>query len=109
MNKCIRANYETAQYTGTEAICETETSSPGLHFQPVIVQVGTDKSERIELRITGIEDVAKSIWSNVIIRYFHEVLDNFLVKNFLSVMRQQDANHQDLKSFIESFSKQCED
>ena len=97
LNKCIRANYETAQYPSA--------SSPGLHFQPVLIQLGSTRSERIELQITGIEDVAKSVWNNLIIRYFREKENDSLIKNFLSVLRLQNGNQNNLKTFVESFSK----
>ena len=103
LNKCIRANYETAQYPGGPE--ETESSSSGLHFQPVLVQLGGERSERIELRITSIEDVAKSVWDNVMIRYFRERDENILNKNFLLALRQEGTDPHILKSYIDSFRK----
>lgn len=103
LNKCLRSNYETAQYpsSGNEA----NAFSPGLHFQPVVIQLGSSRTERIELKLVGIEDVAKSVWNNVIIRYFREKENNSLIKNFLSALRTDHGNQNNLKMFIESCSK----
>lgn len=103
LNKCLRSNYETAQFSsGPFAV---GNSAPGLHFQPVLIQLGSSKSERIELKIAGIEDVAKSVWNNLIIRYFREKEGNSLINNFLSILRADNGNQENLKTFIESFSK----
>lgn len=98
LNKCLRSNYETAQYP-------SGTSAPGLHFQPVVIQIGTSRTEKLELRITGIEDVAISVWNKLILRYFRDRDNNILVNNFLSSLRDPSANQSDLKLFIDSFSK----
>lgn len=103
LNKCLKSNYETAQYPNTSN--EGMMFSPGLHFQPVVIQLGSSRAERIELKIVGIEDVAKSVWNNVIIRYFREKESNYLINNFLSVLRIESGNQNNLKAFIESFSK----
>jgi hypothetical protein len=103
LNKCLKSNYETAQYPNTSN--EGMMFSPGLHFQPVVIQLGSSRAERIELKIVGIEDVAKSVWNNVIIRYFREKESNYLINNFLSVLRIESGNRNNLKAFIESFSK----
>ena len=97
MNKCLRSNYETAQYP-------SGTSAPGLHFQPVVIQIGPSRAERLELSITSVEDVAISVWNNLILRYFRERENNDLVKTFLSALRDPSANQSDLKLFIDSFS-----
>ncbi len=104
LNKCLRSNYETAQYSGNGTSDETNTSSPGLHFQPVVIQIGEVRTERIELRVTSIEDVAKNVWNNLIICYFRERDDDILIKSFLRTLRHPNACQQELKSFIESFS-----
>ena len=98
LNKCLRSNYETAQYPSS-------TAAPGLHFQPVLIQCGSSRTEKLELRITGIEDVAISVWSNLILRYFRERENNILVRHFLSSLRNPLASQSDLKIFIDSFSK----
>jgi hypothetical protein len=103
LNKCLKSNYETAQYPNTSN--EGMMFSPGLHFQPVVIQLGSSRAERIELKIVGIQDVAKSVWNNVIIRYFREKESNYLINNFLSVLRIESGNRNNLKAFIESFSK----
>ena len=101
LNKCLRSNYETAQYP-------SGTSAPGLHFQPVTIQIGSSRTEKLELRIISVEDVAISVWKNLILRYFREREENVLVKNFLSALRDPSANQSDLKLFIDSF-RWCED
>ena len=102
LNKCLRSNYETAQYPSSGN--ESNTSSPGLHFQPVSIQLGSIRSERIELKIVGIEDVAKSVWNNVMLCYFREKENNGLVKKFLSTLRTENGDQNNLKMFIESYS-----
>lgn len=102
LNKCLKSNYETAQYPSTSN--EGSTFSPGLHFQPVVIQLGSSRAERVELKIVGIEDVAKSVWNNVILRYFREKENNALIKNFLSALRIENGNQNNLKTFIESYS-----
>lgn len=103
LNKCLASNYETAQYPASPT--DIDSSSPGLHFQPVLIQLGQGKTERVELKVTGIEDVAKSVWNNLLLRYFREKEHNSTIKNFLISLRSDESNQDDLKSFIESFSK----
>ena len=105
LNKCIRANYETAQYPAGSNEGDSEPSSSGLHFQPVYIKVGSsDKAERVELKITCVEDVARSVWTNVILRYFREKQNNKLINTFIRSLRQVHVADVDLKHFIESFS-----
>lgn len=103
LNKCLASNYETAQYPASPT--DVDSSSPGLHFQPVLIQLGQGKSERVELKVTGIEDVAKSVWNSLILRYFREKEDNIIIKNFLLALRNEQSDQDDLRLFIESYSK----
>lgn len=104
LNKCLKANYETAQYPASPRDSESH-GSHGLHFQPVLIKLTGDQNEKVELRVIGIEDVAKSVWNNLILRYFREISDNPLTKGFLIELRLENAIESDLKSFIESYSK----
>lgn len=103
LNKCLKSNYETAQYPASPT--DADSSSSGLHFQPVLIQLGQGRSERIELKVRGIEDVAKSVWNSLILRYFREKENDVMIKNFLIALRNEESNQADLKAFIDSYSK----
>lgn len=105
LNKCLKSNYETAQYPNGSSN-NPDSSSAGLHFQPVIVQLGSSRSEKLELRVESIENVAMAVWSNLMLRYFREKGENILIKAFLSELRSGDDSDKILlKQFVESYRK----
>lgn len=101
LNKCIRANFQTAQYPPVV----TEEGPDGhavrrLPLAPVTARVG---GQLVELHIRSVEDIALHIWKQAVLHYFRERQADALVRTVLEALPSRDVDEAVLRCCLESF------